>query len=219
MAAPRPPTGKKTRQTAKKPTRRIRRDPDEARRLILDAAEASMASGGPAGIRLQDVARAAGVSHPTILHHFGSRENLIHALNRRAVEDLKTALLKAMTASSKSGQDAISATFAAYRNGLAQRLLWALQAPPRPGDSGLPVFEEIVQTLHARRLQLAAPGVPVDIADSRAIIHLLAVAAFGDAIIGPRLRQAGAREEQMRARFEEWLAKLVTAYVQKQAGG
>ena len=210
-------TGKKARP-GKKPAKRIRRDPDEARRLILDAAEASMAADGPAGIRLQDVARAAGVSHPTILHHFGSRENLIHALNRRAVEDLRAALLEAMTASSRSGQDAISAAFAAYRSGLAQRLLWALQAPPRPGDSGLPVFEEIVQTLHKRRLELAAPGAPVDIFDTRAIIHLTTIAAFGDAIIGARLRQAGAREEQMRGRFEEWLAELVTGYIQKQAG-
>jgi AcrR family transcriptional regulator len=216
-AAPRK-TGRKPRQPEKKPVKRIRRDPQEARRLILDAAEASMASAGPAGIRLQDVARAAGVSHPTILHHFGSRENLIHALNRRAVEDLKTALLEAMTASSRSGQNAVALSFAAYRNGLAQRVLWALQAPPLPGDTGVPVFEEIVQTLHKRRLQLAAPGIPVDIFDSRAIIHLTTIAAFGDAIIGPRLRRAGRREEQMRGQFEEWLGNLVTAYVRKLAG-
>jgi hypothetical protein len=48
--------------------KRIRRTPEEARRLILDAAEACMAKAGPAGLRLQEVAEAAGVSHPTILH-------------------------------------------------------------------------------------------------------------------------------------------------------
>ena len=209
---------KKTGRTGKKPVKRIRRDPQEARRLILDAAKAGMASAGPAGIRLQDVARIAGVSHPTILHHFGSRENLIHALNRRAVEDLKSVLLDAITASGRSSQDAVPASFAAYRNGLAQRVLWALQAPPQPGDSGLTVFEEIVQTLHERRVQLAAPGVPVDLFDSRAIVHLTTIAAFGDAIIGPRLRQAGSREGQTRRRVEEWLGNLITAYVRMQAG-
>jgi AcrR family transcriptional regulator len=50
--------------------KRIRRTPEEARRLILDAAEASMAIEGPAGLRLLTVAMQAGVSHPTILHHF-----------------------------------------------------------------------------------------------------------------------------------------------------
>jgi AcrR family transcriptional regulator len=37
--------------------KRVRRKPEEARALILDAAQASMAADGPAGIRLQDVAR------------------------------------------------------------------------------------------------------------------------------------------------------------------
>ena len=48
---------------------------------------------GPAGLRLQDVARAAGVSHPTILHHFGSREGLVRALNQRSVEALRNSVL------------------------------------------------------------------------------------------------------------------------------
>ncbi len=48
-----------------------------------------MAAGGPAGLRLQEVAKAAGVSHPTILHHFGSREGLIQALNLRSVEQFR----------------------------------------------------------------------------------------------------------------------------------
>ncbi len=49
--------------------------------MILEAAQASIARSGPAGLRLQEVAEAAGVSHPTILHHFESREGLIRALN------------------------------------------------------------------------------------------------------------------------------------------
>ena len=68
--------------------KRVRRRPEEAKALILDAAEASMKAGGPAALRLQDVARAAGVSHPTILHHFGSREGLVRALNLRSLEAL-----------------------------------------------------------------------------------------------------------------------------------
>ena len=76
--------------------KRVRRTPQDARRLILDAAEASMVSKGPAGIRLQDVARAAGASHSNVLHHFGSRAGLIEALNRRTLDDLKTMLFEVM---------------------------------------------------------------------------------------------------------------------------
>lgn len=199
--------------------KRIRRTPEEARRVILDAAEKNMTASGPAGIRLQDVARAAGVSHPTILHHFGSREGLIQALNRRTLEDLKTTLLKVMTASRSDTENGIGPTFAAYRNGLAQRVIWLLQSPTQQNPGGLPMFEEIVETLHALRLQIAAPGVPVDRFDSRAIVHLTTIAAFGDAVIGPRLRQSSGVEEQAtRQRFEKWLAAFLGGYIEAASG-
>ena len=60
--------------------KRIRRTPEEARRLILEAAQARIASTGPDGLRLQDIAADAGLSHPTILHHFGNREGLVREL-------------------------------------------------------------------------------------------------------------------------------------------
>lgn len=193
--------------------KRMRRTPEQARRLILDAAEASMASKGPAGIRLQDVAKAAGVSHPTVLHHFGSRAGLIEALNRRTVEDLKANLLGAMKAGHVSAEDLIGPAFAAYRNGLAQRAIWVLQAPARRGTRTLPVFEEMVEAVHAHRLGAAPRGAAVDKSDSRAILHLTTIAAFGDALIGARLRQCSAADEPAaRQRFEKWFAALLESY-------
>ena len=60
--------------------KRQRRTPEEARRLILEAAQALIVTTGPEGLRLQDIAAAAGISHPLILHHFGSREGLVRAM-------------------------------------------------------------------------------------------------------------------------------------------
>ena len=70
--------------------KRVRRTPDEARRLILDTAQAAIARTGPEGLRLHDIAAAAGVSHPLILHHFGNRAGLVRALTRVAVAELGT---------------------------------------------------------------------------------------------------------------------------------
>lgn len=172
-----------------------------------------MASKGPAGIRLQDVARAAGVSHSNVLHHFGSRAGLIEALNRRTVEDLKSVLFDVMRAAHSSTEDIIGPAFAAYRNGLAQRTLWVLQSPARRGAQTLPVLEEIVEALHARLLNAASPRAKVDKAHTRAIVHLTTIAAFGDALIGARLRQCSSADEPAaRGRFEKWLATLLDAY-------
>ena len=54
---------------------------------------------GPAGIRLQEVAADVGLSHPTVLHHFGSREGLVEAVVARALDSLHAGLLEAVRAS------------------------------------------------------------------------------------------------------------------------
>ena len=193
--------------------KRIRRTPEEARRLILDAAEATMAAKGPAGIRLQEVARNAGVSHSNVLHHFGSRAGLIRALNRRTVDDLKSVLFGVMKAAHSSTEEIIQPAFAAYRNGLAQRTIWALQAPARRDAQTLAVFDEIVEALHARRLSAAPPGIRLDKGHTRALVHLTTIAAFGDAIIGARLRRRHTADEpSARRRFEKWFAALLDVY-------
>ena len=191
-------------------TKRVRRQPEEARQLILDAAETSMGAEGPAGLRLQDVARKAGVSHPTILHHFGSRDGLVRALYLRTLEDLKTAVIAHLDQASDEG---IRLTFAAYRQGLAQRILWLMQSPtPAPGR--LSIFEEIVRSVHEARMQRADASKSVDVADTRAVVHLITIAAFGDAVIGPRLRQADGPEERRAGEtFEAWFCALIAQHM------
>src|SRR5450432_3158548 len=76
------PRVQRKRPVARAVTRR-RRTSDEARAAILDAAERRLVSSGPAGIRLQEVAADVGVSHPTVLHHFGSREALVREVCER----------------------------------------------------------------------------------------------------------------------------------------
>ena len=200
--------------------KRVRRTPEEAKRLILDAAEASMGSAGPAGIRLVQIAARAGVSHPTVLHHFGSREGLLQALNRRALEELKKGVLGSIRAPEGADEDGVALTFQTYRNGLAQRLIWMLQVEGQGAPARLEVFEEIVRELHALRVRLAGPGVEVDERDTRSIVHLTAIAAFGDAIIGSRLRGAADAEGEaaQRVAFERWLGVLLTDHITKGLG-
>ena len=69
------------------PKPRVRRDPEEARRTILDAAERIFAERGPDATGLADVAREAGVSHALVSHYFGTYDGLVDAvLERRALK-------------------------------------------------------------------------------------------------------------------------------------
>jgi TetR/AcrR family transcriptional regulator len=58
-----------------------------SREVILDAARAEFAERGFAATRLQDIGRAAGLSHPTLLYYFGSKEGLYAAVLEQAVAD------------------------------------------------------------------------------------------------------------------------------------
>src|SRR3984957_18839659 len=105
-----------------------RRTGDEARTAILDAAEKLLVAIGPAGIRLQEVAADVGVSHPTVLHHFGSREGLIDAVVARALASLHAGLLEAVQAPPTGADhvagilDRVSETL--IEGGHARALLW-----------------------------------------------------------------------------------------------
>jgi AcrR family transcriptional regulator len=68
-------------KTAKK--KRVRRSPDDARALLLEACKRLLVTVGPHGVGLVDVAREAGVSHALVTHYYGTIDALIDA----ALED------------------------------------------------------------------------------------------------------------------------------------
>lgn len=61
-------------------------DPESVRTAVLDAALELFAQFGFAETSIRDISLKAGVSHPLILHHFGSKEELYESVKRRAVE-------------------------------------------------------------------------------------------------------------------------------------
>jgi len=190
--------------------KRLRCTPEEARRVILEAARQLIARTGPAGLRLQDVAVAAGVSHPLILHHFGSREGLVRALTQEAAVELRDRLVASMSTNDNSPELQLDRVFDVFRNGLAQRLAW-LAATGADAEGTAMVMRDIADAVHARRLAAAPPGAEIVRADTEALVHLIAVAAFGDAIFGPRLRRSAGLPigEESERGFRRWLATLI----------
>ena len=61
--------------------------PDSSQARILAAARNEFAQRGFPGARLQDIAERAGLTHPTLLYHFGSKERLYAAVIEQAMQD------------------------------------------------------------------------------------------------------------------------------------
>ncbi len=79
------------------------RTPDlERRRQLLDALVEEFAAGGVGDRSLRDVAAAVGTSHRMLLHHFGSREDLLLAIVEE-VEHRQMGLLPELPTSPAEG--------------------------------------------------------------------------------------------------------------------
>jgi AcrR family transcriptional regulator len=98
---------------------RVRRTPEEARTLILDAAERVFATRLPDTVGLKEVAREADVAHSLITHYFGTYEAMVETTLERRFQIVREEMMR--TIGRLVGEDAdAKAILAAYRAGIVK---------------------------------------------------------------------------------------------------
>src|SRR5687768_6389055 len=122
------------RKTPKTPARRRRFPAEEARARILAAAERKLAEVGPEQLRLTELAAELGVSHQAILHHFGSREELVSAVLAHAVARVNERLADSMTGSSGLAANTLLDMIGEYyrAEGRVRTLAWLVLSERAP---------------------------------------------------------------------------------------
>lgn len=210
------------------PKKRIRRTAEEARRLILDAAEERLANGGPEALRLQDIAADVGISHPAILHHFESRDGLVLALTVRTLQSLRDGLLEVLAEvdlQNPNVEAVLASVFGVLSDrGLARLIAWVVLSgrlvPDAVGNSEeAELLKDISDALHALRLRAAEDhDIPAgNPQDTMFIVYLVAAAAFGDAVFGlPLIDGFGIDPDdqpQVQQDFRTWFASLISDHL------
>lgn len=206
--------------TIEKKSRR-RRTAEEARHEILAAAQRRLAEGGPEAIRLQDIARDLGISHPTILHHFESREGLMQALARSAMGALNADVMRAISEPGRgtTPEAVLDRVFETLgESGHARLLAWAAltDRSPRRGRSEHPqqeILRMLADAVHKRLSEeaRAAGGRAPGREEADFIVRLVAAAMLGDALMGGVLNRLGGLPDDasVQRRFRGWLARLL----------
>ena len=129
---------------------------EATRRAILDAAGELLASGGEAGLSIREVCARAGVTPPTVYHHFGDKAALVD----RIVDDCFTRFDRAGAARTPPA-DPVEAlrwaadTYLAY--GVAHPTHYRLmfqQRPARTSPAGLASYDRLRRLVAA----IAATG-------------------------------------------------------------
>ena len=197
-------------------SRRLRRSSAVARAQIIAAAQVRISKLGPGGLRLQDVAADVGVSHPALLHHFGSREGLLQQVQAHSVERMRDALLTSLS-STDGNSGLVPTVFEAFQGGLAHQLVWISQSSGFCPTDVVP-FQEIVDALYAKRVKTAKLGVHPRKEDTVHMAHLVVVAALGDALLGSLFRNQSDPivEERERVHFQQWLQTLFREHLAAQ---
>jgi AcrR family transcriptional regulator len=194
----------------------------EAQERILDAAERRLVEVGPEGLRLAELAEELGISHPAILHHFGSREELVAAVVKRAMTLLNAELIQSFAGSLADPEavkpeallDTIASTLS--DRGQARLMAWlVLSGRPLPElDAGLKLGK-VGEAIHAFR-KVRQKNEHLDPADSAFIVELVALALLGDAVFGQRMRRleglpGGAKASRS---FRARLAEAIEAFAE-----
>jgi AcrR family transcriptional regulator len=204
----------KTARPARLPRRR--RAAAEARRVILEAAEKRLIRGGPEALRLQDIAADVGISHPAILHHFGSREGLIEALVVHGMRGFQAQILAGWPSERVPDLEGAFERFhtMAAKRGYARLLAWLILSGRELRRLRRGILRPMVERMHAGRVRadLRAGRTPADLEDTLFIAVLFATTLFGDALFGPLTRTAmGLRGDAVTGRrFRRWLVECMT---------
>lgn len=197
-----------------KPRRRL--DAAAARELILNAAESRLVGVGPSGIRLQEVAADAGVSHPTVLHHFGSRELLVKAVITRSLQSINRAIVEAIQASGGDEKqlalmmENLGRTFESC--GYARVITWLTLEGHRI-DGAEVSLSDVVDAMHALRLSRTKQKRKPPRDDTARMAVLAAMTLVAGPVLGPTLLQNAGLVGDAKAEsdFRTWLTRLLIA--------
>ena len=189
------------------PKPRVRRTPEAARENILAAAEALLVEQGPQAIKLADVAKAAGVVHANVIHHFGSISGVETALMERMIRQLADKIIAGFNAEGVSAGFGAQALFDAFQaKGAARLAAWLeLTGEGRRMTLVRAVVDEVVQTRLAQDV-----GVDRDTIVDFILVNI--VLAIGVGLFGPTLSELlGRPPERARELALEMVAGRITA--------
>ena len=194
---------------------RRRRSAVETRSAILEAAERRLLIGGPEAIRLQEIAADAGISHPAILHHFGSREGLVEAMILRGIARLQAQFLEGWPSAKEPDIEGVLERIyeATSRGGMARLLAWLILSGQSYRAMKPDVFKPSAERMHAGRVRRAHhEGQRIPELDETlfAATHLF-ILVLGDSLFGQSVRRAiglGSGADTTH-RYRRWLSKVV----------
>ena len=196
---------------------RKRRSADEARADILRVAEDRLARYGLDGLNIVAVAGEAGMSHATLIHHFGSTEDMRRALVTQMTNRLLRDVIAVLeTEAALTPENLLRDLFSALSKGGHAKLLAWLAVEQGLSQSADPAAE--IYDLFAELVPVVAKRLPGD-ADgellARRMIYLIATSAIGYGIAGDALANLISLDRSEVEDYPSWLGAQVREMLER----
>lgn len=185
---------------------RRRRTAEQSRSIILEVAAKRLRSLGLEGLNITGVAEEAGMSHATLIHHFGSSGGMRDALADKMTLALIRDLVEALDARVPPNELIKNVFDTLAAGGHAKLLAWrAVEGSGNSGDLGA------VTELFRRLMETSRQVLDVDTdAEVRQMIYLVAIAAIGHGLAGDVLATVLGMPAEELEKFPQWMnARLV----------
>jgi AcrR family transcriptional regulator len=203
-----------------------RRSAAEARAAILDAAEVALSESGAEGVRLQQVAAQAGITHSGLLYHFGTRQGLFQSLFRRSSDRMRrgiaTHLAGVLEETDRSKR--MEVLFTLYEDAVSsdrqQLLAWLIACGEDPFASDeVAGLRALAEQLHRMR-QSETEDAEVDLEDTLFVFQLMSLVIFGDLLLGDSTRaRLGLAEPAASDAFRRRLVDLLLSWLDESGDG
>jgi len=179
---------------------RTRRSPAQAKAEILQVAADRLGKHGLRGLNIKDIAEEAGMNHGTLLHHFGSAEEMRSELLEIMTADLISRMIQIMDSGAQPGE-LIQALFELLStSGQIKLIAWRAmeESDDRSMGSGK-LLEEVVDKVAAGMLNR-------DIELARKLIFLTVSSAIGWGICGANFKEALGMDVAEQDDFPAWVS-------------
>ncbi len=174
-------------------------DSRATRELLLRAAEQQFGANGYSRTRLQDIAEAAGIRRPSLLYHFGSKEQLYREVVLHVSSALRAEVGAALGRPAASGSRLAAVAdvlwaFARERSAGVTMFVRELLDPPPSGRENMLELAALIDSLEQAVRADAGDRLPADAPVRAALLHIvtsqalrIAAGDLGDVLWGPDL--------------------------------
>lgn len=187
-------------------TVRRRRSAEESQTLILQVAAKRLAEHGLEGLNITGVAKEAGISHATLIHHFGSSGGMREALGDKMILDLVDDLVAAFEKDQSRTEMIRNVFHVLTAGGHAKLIAWrAVQGSSTTAETDAVAagFKKLLSTM-----QSAVKT--TDETDVRNLILLVGIAAVGYGLAGDVLSKLIGMDQDDLETFPAWMTNHIS---------